>query len=251
MARTRKIQRHKRNETRSSSRPSSELMTLESLHAAFEKIEDRIRNEIAAGCTDEELSDGIQSAWITQFHREPDHSALIGLVHHYRATSPRVTRKAGGSKGKGKGRGKGRGKKEKGSQRGGMAPLDWSMGPGSSTVPMRAPVFGGGDPQYIGALDNQRFNENPASRSFDTTGGFDAPGQVGGSIWSTLTQGHPLSSVPANTLQSAVTVLQGGPQGPSASAVTGVVPVGQTVLSPFNPQPIHTIGDLSTVYKGY
>ena len=251
VVRTRKNPRHATaaNNTRSHTKMPSELLTLESLQSAFEKIENRTRDDIARGCTDDELCESIHAAWISQFHRELDHPTLVGLVRHYRATTtgPRVTRNAG--RGRGRGRSQGRkghkGHKGRKGQRGGMAPLGWTMGPGATTAPLRAPDFEGTTLPYIRSLD--RFGDDSANST--ATGASQS--QRGGSVLSSFAEGVSLMSAPSNPLQNIIHAIQGGLPGPSASPVSGGFATTPVVYQTHVPPPISQVGSMTTVYKGY
>ena len=205
---------------------------------------------IAKGKTDTDLANCIQKAWSEQFHMELSMPAVKGLLLHYRAVhspassgSKRKTRK----------------------QRGGMAPIGWTMGQGTTdNVYGRFPVEIGTTPQVLKALDLGRFYESTGGRSCNATGGHAAPGQQmgglrrsrrnqhGAGLFDAFTMGHAPASVPRNAVESTVSTVQGSPiMNPQASPVAGSVQ-----LATFNPKPydtgaISSISSLQSLYKPY
>ena len=165
-------------------------MSVEALHASFEKLDEKLRSLVKRSSTDSELSRAVARLWREQFHSELSGPAIKGMLSHYRATyGARKTRKA---------------------QRGGMAPLDHTMGQGiGSAVYGRFPLEMGTTPQVVRALDMERFFESPINRSCDSTGGFAPPMQSGGGFFDALHMGHALPSVPENALQKGVATLAG------------------------------------------
>jgi hypothetical protein len=181
-------------------------------------------------------------------------SAVKALIMHYRAvhsgpaSGKRMTRRKGG---------KSRG------QRGGMAPLDYMMGPGLTSQSYgRFPVEMGVTPNVVKDLDLGRFYESNAGRSCNTSGGHPAINQRGGagiSLWdqmmapsniaSTIYGGHPPISVPVNSLQGIINSAQGG--APLSAPATPVAP--SVHLSTHIPRPYdEKVTDLSsyaTIYK--
>jgi len=232
-------------------------LTVESLHASFERIDKKVHALIAKGASDSELASCLHSSWSEQFHMPVSASAVKALIMHYRAvhsgpaSSKRMTRRKGGKGGNGRG------------QRGGMAPLDYMMGPGLTSQSYgRFPVEMGVTPNVVKDLDLGRFYESNAGRSCNTTGGHPAINQrggSGGSLWdqmmapsnmaSTLYNGHPPISVPVNTLQGITNAVQGG--APLSAPATPVAP--SVHLSNHIPRPFDgNVTDLSkyaTIYK--
>jgi hypothetical protein len=217
-------------------------LSVESLHASFDRIDKKARAQIMKGATDSALASCIRHAWSEQFQSSLSGPALKGMVGHYRqlfGTKVRKTRKA---------------------QRGGMAPLDWTMGQGvNAAVYGRFPVEMGTYPGAVKSLD--RFYESPISRSCDGTGG-KAASQAGGSVSNTAPasqaggglldvfgMGHAPASVPRNFVESTVSAGQGRailnpPREPS-------VATWQTAA--FTPQPFpvsgHTISTMAPIYS--
>jgi hypothetical protein len=144
-------------------------MSVESLHSAFQGLDTKMAKMITSGRTDSELASCLRREWSTVFHRDLSTPAVKGMVSHYRA----VHRSSGGKRKTRKSSAK--------SQRGGMAPLDYVMGQGSTAaVYGQFPVAMYSDPSVIQSLDMNRFFESPIGRSCNATGGFDAPTQRGG-----------------------------------------------------------------------
>ena len=223
-------------------------MSVEGLHASFEKIDGKIRGLVQKGATNAELGACIRRSWAHHFQRPVSEAAIKGLVAHYRAmyTSVKKTRKSQ-------------------NQKGGMAPLDYQVGPGSSAVPYG--VF----PSEMGrvalsALDNERFFESPVGRHCNTTGGEAAPqygggnrrsrsrkaSQRGGSLWDSLTNGHAMGSVPRNVLETGVSVAQGAPiMNPNPDPVHQTWTMAQNPLTPYDTTSIHQYQTLAPTYTGY
>jgi len=199
-------------------------MSVEALQGSFGAIDAKVARAIEGRASDAELVRVIQTAWNTQFHRPLSLAATRGLVEHYRAVhteggvKKRRTRKAG------------RG------QRGGMAPLDWTMGQGS-TVPVYGsfPVEAGMSAQAVRALDLGRFFESPISRSCDETGGAAPPPQRGGGVFDALVMGHAPASVPRNALETTVSTVQAARiANPPSDPIRGAIPLASQPLRPFD-----------------
>lgn len=214
-----------------------EIMTVEGLHASFEKIDKRVRDMIDHGKTDSELACCIRKAWNEQFHRALSAPAVTGMVSHYRAVysapgGKRKTRKA---------------------QRGGMAPLDWTMGQGTTQAVYGSfPVAMGVTPSVVKSLD--RFFESPVGRSCDRTGGYAAPSQTqaGGGLVGSLLMGHMPASVPRNALETGVSAVQGHTiANPSPSPVAAHVTGSVYTPRAFDPSPLSQITSMSPVYAAY
>ena len=217
-------------------------MSVESLHASFDRIDKKARAQIMKGATDSALASCIRHAWSEQFQSPLSAPAVKGMVSHYRqlfGSKVRKTRKA---------------------QRGGMAPLDWTMGQGvSAAVYGRFPVEMG---TYDGAVKSlDRFYESPIARSCDTTGGKAASQaggsasnltpakQAGGGLLDVFAMGKAPASIPHNFVESSVSACQGRailnpPREPS-------VPTWQA--SSFTPQPFpvpaHSISTMAPIYS--
>jgi hypothetical protein len=242
------------------------MFTVEGLHSAFEKIDDRVRSLIDKGRTESELGRCVEHAWQEFFHRGLSSPAVQGMVRHYQAVyrptgSTRTTRKT---------------------QKGGMAPLDYTMGPASSalgwqgpgttdTVYGRFPVEMGATPSVVKSLD--RFYESPIGRHCDSTGGYPAPPQAGGKrsghsrktrskrkekaqhgggIFDAIFMPHAPTSVPRNVIESGLSAVQGRPiMNPAASPVTYTPSLTTVDPKPFNPTAISEMTSLAPVYQGY
>lgn len=206
-------------------------MSVEGLHASFERIDKKARAQISKGATDSALASCISHAWDEQFHVPLSGPALKGMVGHYRrlfGNKVRKTRKA---------------------QRGGMAPMNWDMGQGvSAAVYGRFPIEAS---TYDGAVKSlDRFYENPQARSCDSTGGKAAP-QTGGGVVDAFIMGHPPASAPRNPIEGVVSAGQGRailnpPREPAVSALQ---------LDSYTPTPFsasaHTISSMAPIYAAY
>jgi hypothetical protein len=207
-------------------------MSVEGLHASFEKIDNTVRAMILKGSTDTELQNTIRRGWSEQFHSSLSASAIRGLIHHYRSVYGSHTRKT-----------------RKRGQVGGMAPLDYTTGPGSaSLVYGRFPVEMGASPQAVRALD--QFYESPVSRSCDTTGG--APAQTGGGFLDSLLMPTAPQSIPVNASQTVLSAIQGAPVfNPSPNPVASSVTVLPNTPTPFDATSLADLSNLQPVYQGY
>jgi hypothetical protein len=256
-------------------------MSVEGLHASFEKIDGKIRALVQKGAANKELAACIRRSWAHHFQRPVSEAAIQGLVVHYRAIYPSSKKT----------------RKNK-SQRGGMAPLDYQVGQGLTTDPYG--IF----PSEMGrvavsALDNERFFESPVGRHCNTTGGYAAPGQAGGfngsddvdgfddvegfdmsgntvqggkrrsrsqsrknqksqksqrggSMWDALVNGHAMGSVPRNVLETGVSVAQGAPiMNPNPDPVHQTWSAAQNPLTAFDTTQINQYSTLAPVYQGY
>lgn len=207
-------------------------MSVESLHASFERIDKKARAQINKGATDSALATCISHAWSEQFHVPLSGAALKGMVGHYRrlfGSKVRKTRRA---------------------QRGGMAPMNWDMGQGvSAAVYGRFPVEMG---TYAGAVKSlDRFYENPRARSCDTTGGSAAPTQTGGGILDAFGMGKAPASIPHNNFEGPVSAVQGRailnpPREPSVSGLDL-----DTYTPRLAPAGLHTITSMAPIYSAY
>ena len=213
-------------------------VTVESLQASFELIDKKIRGSIERGKTDSSVLEQLKRTWNEHFHMTLSPAALRGLMMHYRATSKRTTRK----------------------QRGGMAPLDHTMGQGiTGAVYGRFPVEIGQSAHAMRGLDLTRFYENPISRSCNATGGFDAPRQMGGGrkqtgggVFDAIGMGHMPASVPHNRLETTVSAIQGHTiADPSASPVAASVATVNALLQPFDTSQVSQITSLAPIFKGF
>jgi len=214
-------------------RSSRSVMSVEALHASFEKLDEKLRALVKRSSTDSELSQTVARLWREQFHTELSGPAIKGMLSHYRATyGTRKTRKA---------------------QRGGMAPLDHTMGQGmAGAVYGRFPLELGGTPQVVRALDMERFFESPISRSCDSTGGSAPPLQTGGGFFTSLNLGNAPFSVPQNGLQKGVAALAGvtsteGNPSPVSATVKEYIPS----YTPIATSGISNISSMQPLYHPY
>jgi hypothetical protein len=205
-------------------------MSVEGLRAAFDKVDARARSAIEAGKPDSAVADAIDKAWSELFHHGLSASALKGLTLHYRSVHrSRRTRKH--------------------KQRGGMAPLDWTMGQGT-TMPVYGsfPVEIGSTARTVGALDLDRYFENSISRSCDGTG-YAPPAQTGGGLLDAIFAGHAPTSAPPNVAQYAENNLTGQPHHyPPSAPEMRAWNYSNPTQAPFNPAGLSSISTLAPVY---
>ena len=237
--------RNKHHGSRRTTR-KAKAATVEGLHASFGKIDGKVKTMIAKGATDSELARCIQKTWSEQFHMSLSMPAVKGLILHYRAVHPagakRKTRK----------------------QRGGMAPVDWTMGQGTTDFTYgRFPVEIGTTPQVLKALDLGRFYESTGGRSCDATGGHAAPGQQmggkrsgysrkqhGAGILDAIGMGHAPASVPRNVVETTVSTVQGHPiMNPPPSPVAATTNMAVYEPKPYDASSISSISSLQSLYK--
>lgn len=236
---TRKAKAHgSRSRRHTRRRTDGRMMSVEGLHSAFQGIDAKMAKMIRAGRTDSELAVCLLKEWSTTFHSDLSAPAVKGMVSHYRAvhrasgTGSRRTRKA---------------------QRGGMAPLDYMLGQGTTALTYgQFPTAIYTDPTVIQSLDMNRFYESPIGRSCNATGGFDAPTQTGGGMLDALGMGHMPASVPRNVVETGVSTIQGHPiANPPSSPVAAAVPVSHVTPAPYDASAIPSLGSLKPVYQGY
>ena len=227
-----------KNVTRKAGKGRRDAMSVEGLHASFEKIDTKMRALIEKGATNSELSACIRRSWNHHFQHPISETAVKGLLTHYRTIysgSKRVTRK----------------NKSRGSQKGGMAPLDYQLGQGSAAVPYG--IF----PSEMGrvaitALDNERFFESPVGRHCNTTGGDAAPSQKGGALLDSIMNGHAMGSVPRNVFESTVSAVQGAPiVNPNADPTAHSWSAAQNPITAYDTTQIGQYSALAPVYTGY
>jgi hypothetical protein len=217
---------------------------VEGLHASFEKIGNKVRTLIQKGSTDSDLACCIRESWSEQFHMGLSAPATKGMIMHYRAIFGKSDKS--GKTGK-----SGSGRKTRKSQKGGMAPMDWTMGQGTTDhVYGRFPVEMGTSGQIINALGNTRFTENRVGRSCDTTGGHGA--KIGGGLQDAIFAGHFPASVPRNPVEMLGSALQGAPiRNQPEGPVTDRVPLMTYTPRAYDAGTISNLSSLSNVYAGY
>jgi hypothetical protein len=228
------VSKVKKTRGRRMTRKAVATETVEGLHASFGKLDAYVRTLIAKGCTDSKLSACIRKEWSSLFHSDISTPAIRGMIRHYRSVHKKN-------------------RKTRRNQRGGMAPMDWTMSQGTTEqVHGRFPVEIGVSPQAIRALDMGRFFESTGGRTCNSTGGHAAPGQAGGSAAAAAGWGHFPASVPRNPIEAVGSTLQGAPiTNPHASPVSPT-----TNLAVYNPDvypakdlmPISTLGPVFTPY---
>jgi hypothetical protein len=236
-----------KSKTRSSTsaRRTRKNVTVEGLHASFDRIASKVHTLIQKGSTDSDLACCIRDSWSEQFHTGLSNPAVKGMIMHYRA----IYGSGKGSKGN---------RKTRKSQRGGMAPLDWTMGQGTTDhVYGRFPVEMGTSHQVVKALD--RFTENRGGRACDTTGGHGpqmgghkSRSQKGGGVYDAVMMGHAPHSVPRNVVETGVSSIQGAPiENPHSSPVSSTVHLAAFAPKPYDVNEITNISTLAHVYKAY
>jgi hypothetical protein len=225
---TRRMKRSNRG-----TRKASGGLSVAALHASFEKMDNKVRAAIGRGVSDAELAACIRDQWSGLFHGAMSPAAVRGMVMHYRAlygAGPRRTRKR---------------------QRGGMAPMGWTLGQGvSDAVYGRFPVDMGATPRVVASLD--RFYESPVSRACDSTGGHDAPtaSQEGGGLLDSLAAGHAPASVPRNIVEQGISAVQGAPiQDPPADPTMHTWQLQNPPPAIFDPKPISNLAGLAPIYN--
>jgi hypothetical protein len=223
---------------RKTRKASKSALSVEGLHASFEKLDEKVRRAVASGVTDSELAEVIRRNWSMLFHHGLNRPAVQALVSHYRAVhgSHKKTRKAR------------RGKKQR--QIGGAAPLDYVLGQGT-TAPVygRFPVEMGASPAAIRTLDLDRYFDNsigPSSHRAEAAGP-----QRGGGLLDSLTMGFSPASVPRNMIETSVSAVQGHTiQNPPADPVSRHAPMTIATLRPFDTSQISSVSSLAPVYTG-
>jgi hypothetical protein len=225
---TRRARNHAKRTTRRAG--AGAAVSVEGLRAAFDKVDIKARSAIEAGKSDAAVADAIDKSWTNLFHHGLSTTALKGLTMHYRALyRSRKTRKN--------------------KQRGGMAPMDWTLGQGTTAAVYGSfPVEMGATARTVGALDLDRYFENSISRSCDGTG-YAPPKQAGGGIIDGILAPHAMPSAPRNFAETGLNNLVGAPHHYSVAApeirawnYTNFTP------QPFNPTSISSISSLAPVY---
>lgn len=213
-------------------------MTVDSLHASFQRIEAKVKHMIEKGCTNHSLEECIRRLWSQQFHQDLSRAATAGMIMHYRALYK--TRKTRKNKG----------------QVGGMAPLEYVGGQGADVVYGSFPVFEGSSPAFVrslGGVEGQRTVESSIGTSCTKQQGGRrrrSRSQRGGSIYSSVTMGHPLVSVPPNPIQNTVTAFQARPSYVSGDPTKHTWSSSQFAPKAFDANAQSTF-QLSPVYTSY
>lgn len=224
----------KKSGGRTTRKNGRDTLSVENLHATFEKMDTRLRQAVESGITDHDLAVAIDRAWSAAFHNELSAPAVKGLVQHYRALYGKT---AGGRKTR---------KARRRGQVGGAATIGWTMGQGTTaTTNGLYPMDLSTSNQGIESLGMTRSFNSPISSSCDLP-------QKGGGIFDSLLAGFPPASIPHNMIQTTVSTLQGAPitNPPSAPEVPSW-DLSTSKLTPFDGTPISNLSGFSTVYKGY
>ena len=136
-------------------------------------------------------------------------------------------------------------------QRWGMAPLDWTLGQGSTAaVYGRFPVEMGVAPKAVAALDLGRFYESQVGRACDRTGGAPAPGQAGGGLLDAFGIGHLPTGVPPTVSRLAVFAGERDPL-PSADPVRAAVPLQNPMPQPFDTSAASSLSAAGQIYSPF
>ena len=220
-------------------------VTVEGLHASFDRIDKKVADMIQKGKTDSDLMCCIRKSWSEQFHMGLSMPAIKGMILHYRA----IHKAAPGQKRKTR------------KQRGGMAPLDFMMGQGiTDKVYGDFPVPIGTTPLVIKGLDLGRFYESDGGRVCNSTGGHPAPGQPGapshqggGGVLDAIGMGHVPASIPRNVAEIGVAAGQGvvNAGGPSSSPVTYESSIASYSPKAYDAGALSSVGSLAAIYKAY
>lgn len=159
---------------------ASDVVTVETLHASFDKMNKKIRSLVERGATDAELAASIRHNWSVQFHNSLSSVALKGLVSHYRTLYKSVKRRTR-------------------KQRGGMAPLAMQLGQGN--------------PDYMYGRIPDPMTSAPVIRDLDLersmVPGTDITCMKGGGILDGVMNGHFLGGVPRPFIETAGSAVQG------------------------------------------
>ena len=206
----RKTAKHSSSKRKRTRKNTSNSTTIEMLHASFIKIDDVVRDMIKKGSSDSAIACRIRHEWKTMFQQKISDSAIQGLLIHYR--SMHRTKK----------------EKEK-EQRGGMAPLDYTLAQGTVSPYGNFPVDITTNKQFIHDLD--------ATRSYDSSIGKGCA-QGGGGVGSAVNMGHIPTSVPR--LQEIL-----APYTPVSSSAH----LQPFTANTYNPSDIVSISNASSIYR--
>ena len=204
--------------------------TVEGLHNSMKRLD--VRMEAVLTKNPSAARAHLEKTWREFFGSPLTPAAAKGLLVHYeKLYGRRATRKAA-------------------RQRGGMAPINYMMGQGSTDYTYGRFPTPMSDPQVIRGLDLGRFFENRGSRACDTTGGFDAfrkeigigaaqrggtsDAQRGAGLFDSLANGHLPASVPSNLLQTTVSAFTSRPITEHASPVKAHVELASPPSRIFN-----------------
>ena len=199
--------------------------------SSFKSIDARIEAMLGKGATTKDVIHSLESAWREFFGTNLSPAAAKGLMVHYQKVyGKRTTRRV------------------RKNQRGGMAPVSYMMGQGSTDYTYGRFPVGMDTPQVVRSLDLGRFYENDGGRACNSTGGFDAP-QNGGGFLDSIAAGHLPQSIPVNGLQTTVSALGSHPiANPHPSPVTGQMNLPRYEPTPFD-NTYSSISNLSSIHK--
>lgn len=222
--------------TQKAPRESDGLLSVETIYAGFNLMEDRIRRAIESGGTDSDISALIAKEWSSMFHHSLSDAAVKGLLMHYRKALPQTRAKTRKHR-----------NKNKMNQHGGMAPIDYSMGQGTTAVTYgRFPDDFSTSSSAIKALDLNRFYDSSIGKSCDTIS------QKGGGIFDSLLAGHAPMSVPRNPIEMTVSAVQAAPiTNPPAAPEVPTWTAATATPTPFQPSTVSNLAGLSPVFTGY
>jgi hypothetical protein len=163
--------------------------TVEGLHNSMKRLDAHMKAVLTKDPSAARAH--LEKKWLEFFGASLTPAAAKGLIVHYeKLYGRRATRKAA-------------------RQRGGMAPINYMMGQGSTDFTYGRFPTPMSDPQVIRALDLPRFSENRGGRTCDSTGGFDP--QAGGGLFDSLANGYLPASVPRNLLETGVSAFSSRP----------------------------------------
>jgi len=235
-------------------------MSVDALQNIFQRIEGRVATLIERNASDTDIGHCLARAWNDNFHTDLSEPAVKGMVMHYRAVLA-LPAASGDNKDKSKGRHTKRNAKvrrlqSRKAQRGGMAPLGWTLGQG-----ITAPVYGrfptdySNDATVLGSMN--RYYESSIGRSCNSVAGHDAPGQgqgkgqgqYGGGFLDSLFMPHAPASVPRNSIENIIS--HGQIANPPVSPVSYHAHITTPTLRPYDPAGLTELTKLPSVYKGY
>ena len=206
----------------------SHTSTVESLHTSFQKIAADVRALILKGGSDSDIEALINKSWSDEFHVDISAPAVKGLIKHYRKVTPtKHTRKN---------------KKGRSEQKGGMAPLAWTLGQGITAQTYgRFPTELGTSTMASYGLGNTRSYDSSVGRSCD---------QAGGGFFDGVAAGAAPHSVPSNPLQIGLAALAGVyPRGADASPVSATTQMAVAPIRAYDASTISNISSMAPIYS--
>lgn len=209
----RKTSKHSSSKRKRTRKNTSNSTTIEMLHASFIKIDDVVRDMIKKDSSDSAIACRIRHEWKTMFQQKISDSAIQGLLLHYR--SMYGAKKA---------------------QRGGMAPLEYTLAQGTTAPYGNFPVDITTNKQFIHDLDATRTYDSSIGKGCSQGGGGFGFGGFG--FGSAVNMGHIPNSVPR--LQEILS-----PYTPVSSSAH----LQSFTANAYNPSDIVSIPNASTIYR--